>query len=278
MHPSRPESAVVDHGTRRCTIRALAALTILVPIILAVSVGGSAASGPTLGIGSPQAAAPQTIAAGGSDFMCGVRSDLTLSCWGRSNVELTSPPDGRYAVVAAGRRDVCALGIDSSMICWGRWYAGDAPLGQPAAPAGRFLALDVADTQACAIRTDQSLVCWGAQQGECRVPGHGAVRRFLAVAAVHDRAGGCAIRVDGTITCWGPDTWGEATPPSGTLPVLDFSGRQMYCAAPARAGSPTGASPAGVDGSTGWATLRRAATRPWPSAATPVARSTGTGW
>ncbi len=233
MHPSRPQSVVVNDGTRRWTTEALASLTILLLVILGASVGGSAASGPTLGIGSPHAAAPQTIAAGGSDFMCGVRSDLTLSCWGRSNVELTAPPDGRYAVVAAGRRDVCALAIDSSMVCWGRWYAGDAPLGEPVvAPAGRFLALDVADTHACAIRTDQSLVCWGAQQGERPAPVATVPSgQFLAVAAVHDRAGGCAIRIDGTITCWGPDTWGEATPPSGTFRALD-SGRQMYCADP----------------------------------------------
>jgi hypothetical protein len=178
------------------------------------------------------AATPQTIAAGGSDFMCGIRADLTLSCWGRPELGLTTPPDGRFAVVAAGRRDACALAIDSTMHCWGRWSAGSVPLEQPVvAPSGRFLALDVADTHACAIHADQSLVCWGAWQASddpnVDEPPAG---RFTAVAAVHDDSqGGCAIRLEGTIACWGPDTWGEATPPPGAFRAIE-SGRQAYCA------------------------------------------------
>ncbi len=186
--------------------------------------------------GRTVAIAAQTIAAGGSDFVCGIRSDLTLACWGRPTLDLGEPPAGLFAVVAAGRRDVCALAIDSTMTCWGRWYAGGAPRGGAPtgravqAPDGRFLTLDVADSQACAVGTDQSLTCWGLWQDDARSPLDGPpVGRYVAVAAVHDWFGGCAIRTDGSIDCWGPDTWGEATPPPGTFKAID-AGRQMYCA------------------------------------------------
>ncbi len=174
---------------------------------------------------------PQTIAAGGSDFLCGIRTDLRLSCWGRPTVALGAPPDGRFAALSAGRRAVCALAVDATMSCWGRWYSGGAPVGVTAsAPSGRFLTLDVADTQACAVRTNQSITCWGRWlDGASPLPSGPPTGRFVAVAAVHDWYGGCAIRVDGSLACWGPDTWGEATPPSGTFQAIE-SGRQMYCA------------------------------------------------
>ncbi len=87
----------------------------------------------------PLVAAPETIAAGGSDFLCGIRTDLTLSCWGRPDVGLAMPPPGRFAVVAAGRRDVCALAIDATMTCWGRWYAGGVPIAATGGCAGRSI-------------------------------------------------------------------------------------------------------------------------------------------
>ena len=200
-------------GRRRASSWLLLSLALVLP--------ATAAQGSSLDVQQrPLVAAPETIAAGGSDFLCGIRTDLTLSCWGRPEVGLTMPPPGRFAVVAAGRRDACALAIDATMSCWGRWSAGTVPLAQPVvAPAGRFLTLDVADTQACAIRTDQAVVCWGAWQTAGAPPADGPpAGRFTAVAAVHDWHGGCAIRLDGTIACWGPDDVGRGQSPIGHVP------------------------------------------------------------
>jgi hypothetical protein len=230
-----PRTRAQDGATRRWRLswRETLGLFLLVALLawgssVALAAGAApSADGPVQTMG-PVA---RTLAAGGSDFVCGVRDDLTLTCWGRATLDLTDPPTGRYGALAAGRRDVCALAIDATMACWGRWYDRTARLGEAVvAPAGRFVAVDVADTQACAVHTDGSLACWGAWQlqgpAQTDVPPSGT---FTAVAVVHDWYGGCAIRTDGTLACWGPDTWGERTPPQGGYRAI-AAGRQMYCA------------------------------------------------
>ena len=189
-------------------------------IAIAVLVASSAATLAVSGALTTTRAQFQSLAAAGSDVVCGIRTDATLDCWGRAAVSVVDPPPGSYTAVSAARRVACGLRRDASMACWGRWWTEIGADASVHPPSGTFSVVDLAEAQGCAIRTSGALACFGArdQRGSVDdvetiaegmegrdidryvretpplVPPAGT---FLDVAAVHDVGGGCAIRTAG---------------------------------------------------------------------------------
>jgi alpha-tubulin suppressor-like RCC1 family protein len=55
----------------------------------------------------------------GHAFVCGVRSNGTLECWGRNDADKATPPEGVFTGVTAGTDHACALRDDGRVVCWG---------------------------------------------------------------------------------------------------------------------------------------------------------------
>jgi len=188
------------------------------------------AMAPLADIAAPGGVGYQSLAAAGSDLLCGIRADDTLDCWGRSNISVADHPEGAFSGVSAARRVACGLREDHTMECWGRWFSGIDRGSEAVAPSGTYSKVDLAEEQGCAIGTDGSVTCFGRFDEVGSVPGVRPIDgTFTDVAAIHDDSGGCAIRTDGTVACWGDDTWGQATPPTGTFTDI-AAGRMTLCA------------------------------------------------
>jgi len=190
-----------------------AALLALAPL------AASAASGTTAELSTSGSVGYQSLAAAGSDVLCGIRADETLECWGRSRISVADHPEGAFNGISAARRAACGLREDHSMECWGRWYSDVDHQSQVIAPTGTFSKVDLAEEQGCAIGTDGAVTCFGrfdeAATGRGVSPISGT---FTDVAAIHDDFGGCGIRSDGSIACWGDDTATAASPAGVTTP------------------------------------------------------------
>ncbi len=196
-------------------------LMLTVPLAAMTSTVGSVSAG-SLGY--------QSVAAAGSDLLCGIRANDSLDCWGRSQISVADHPDGAFQGISASRRAACGLRADQGMECWGRWYSDVAHDSRVIAPSGAFVKLDLADEQGCAITTAGQITCFGGfEEGSAGSGVRPIEGSFIDVAAIHDDYGGCGIRVDGRIACWGDDTWGQASPPSGTFSDI-AAGRMTLCA------------------------------------------------
>jgi alpha-tubulin suppressor-like RCC1 family protein len=166
-------------------------------LILAIALAaGSLSSG---------VATASTIALG-SLHACGVRSDDTLTCWGRTSEGQTNAPSGTFTAVSAGvwSNTSCGLRTDGTLACWGTSY------GAP--PAGTFTEVASSGMHACALRADETVTCWGSNSVNQASPPGG---RFKAVATgwLHS----CGIRADRTAACWGTTNFGQTSPPAGTF-------------------------------------------------------------
>jgi alpha-tubulin suppressor-like RCC1 family protein len=121
----------------------------------------------------------------GEGHTCGVKSDGTLSCWGRNaeqqsgnhgEAQLNSPTlvntEHSWKQAAAGQSHSCGLRTDGSLWCWGSNTAQDAgyPLGletewQLTEPTpvgdGRWNSLATTGFHTCAVAENSDLWCWG---------------------------------------------------------------------------------------------------------------------
>ena len=96
------------------------------------------------------------------DYYCGIRTDGTLACSGTGRYGETTPPEGRFQSVSAGRRHACGVRVDDTVACWGRNTDGDGEvMGKATPPAGRFLSVSAGHNYTCGIRTNHTLACWG---------------------------------------------------------------------------------------------------------------------
>ncbi|MXZ98609.1 MAG: hypothetical protein F4Z23_06170, partial [Acidimicrobiaceae bacterium] len=53
---------------------------------------------------------------------CGLRTDATITCWGRNDEGQTDEPPGTFTAVTSGAGRSCGLRNDATIICWG-YYA-----------------------------------------------------------------------------------------------------------------------------------------------------------
>ena len=82
----------------------------------------------------PTADKPQAVfkaVSAGGDHSCGIRTDNTITCWGRNQWGQTNTPAGSFKAVSAGGYHICALRTDNTITCWGHPNHGraNAPTG-----------------------------------------------------------------------------------------------------------------------------------------------------
>lgn len=121
---------------------------------------------------------------------CGVRSDSTLGCWGKTMPTL---PSGEFIQVETTGSFGCGLRANGEVACWGTTYDTKGP---PA--AGPFSAITVGFSHVCALRPDGTVACWGSDfYGQSTPP----TDRFTRITA--GSGANCGIRPDKTLACWG---------------------------------------------------------------------------
>ena len=139
---------------------------------------------------------------------CGLRTDDTITCWGRNARGTGEAPRGTFQAVSAGSNQTCGVRTDGAVTCWGSNFTGRTD-----APAGTFKTLAAGTNHTCAIRTDDTVTCWGnSLYGQI----FGPTRSFKTVS-VNDRHS-CGVRVDNSITCRGDDSHGKTDAPAPPVP------------------------------------------------------------
>ena len=100
-------------------------------------------------------AASNAVTAGG-DHTCGLKTDATITCWGRNDFGKADAPSGTFNAVTAGADHTCGLKTDATITCWGRNDFGKAD-----APSGTFNAVTAGADHTCGLKTDATITCWG---------------------------------------------------------------------------------------------------------------------
>lgn len=54
-----------------------------------------------------------------SAFACGIKNEGELFCWGNDTKGQSTPPDGKFIQVSAGKEFACGLKADGTIECWG---------------------------------------------------------------------------------------------------------------------------------------------------------------
>ena len=70
------------------------------------------------------------VSAGG-EHSCALRTDGTITCWGRNVEGRLDAPSGSFSQISAGWHHSCGLRDDGTITCWGNNTYGqsDAPVG-----------------------------------------------------------------------------------------------------------------------------------------------------
>ena len=141
----------------------------------------------------PATAAAYRAVTAGEGHSCGLRSDDTITCWGRNDSGQSDAPAGSFKAVTAGGEHSCGLRSDDTITCWGPNFYGESD-----APAGSFKAVTAGqENHSCGLRSDDTITCWGSNfAGRSDAP----AGSFKAVTA--GRVHSCGLRSDDTITCW----------------------------------------------------------------------------
>ncbi|HRX70565.1 MAG TPA: DUF4214 domain-containing protein [Candidatus Competibacteraceae bacterium] len=147
-----------------------------------------------------------TQVSAGVSHTCGIRTDGTVACWGRNNDAEAMPPIGTFTKVSAGGSHTCGIKTDGTVTCWG--YNHD---GQATPPNGTFTQVSAGVSHTCGIRTDGTVACWGRNNDAEAMPPSGTFAQVSAGWAYT-----CGVQTDGAVACWGANGDGEATPPNGT--------------------------------------------------------------
>ena len=185
--------------------------------------------------------ATQIAVGGGSDAICALLDDGTVSCWGDNSSGAVGVPwtpallnrsNSLYLVptpvvglrnvieIEVGGQHVCARLRDRTLRCWGEnvWgQSGNGNIGDSAVTPTPVLGLKgVADLalrgdHVCALTEDQRVFCWGrndwcqtgkVEKGEVVTPTLVRGLREVVEVAVSG-AHSCARTCDGTVFCWG---------------------------------------------------------------------------
>ena len=118
--------------------------------------------------------------------MCGLRTDGTVVCRGRSS----APPEGeRFDEIFAGPLYVCGLGM-SSVACWDTGSDSDFLKKK-----SKFVSMAIGYQHFCGLDSDGVAECSGGEYGQ--PPAH---ERFVSLTGLGDTA--CGLRDDGYVVCW----------------------------------------------------------------------------
>ena len=214
-----------------------------------------------LGQASPPEDGQFIAIASGYAHSCGIREDLSLTCWGAENFAKAYPEDERFVSVDIGSLITCGIREDGIAVCWGDIYGSpdilDTPYsdisigffsicgllengspvcrgpefgGEPLVPQTlqdeRFVSISSGMLHTCALRADGSPVCWGGNAYGESSPPAGETLGAISSGGEHT----CALRSNDTPVCWGRDTFGQATPPDDEVFMAISSGREHTCA------------------------------------------------
>lgn len=202
--------------------------------------------------------AEQISAGGGSaGYVCAVRSDHTVWCWGANGLGMLGYPDGApmpmstspVAVpgvpatvvdVAAGWLTACARRSDGFMSCWGSNTNGELDDGTTMPRTGAVLSgshnalgLAAGYDVGCAWFSGYTR-CWGSNTDGNLGLGDGSSAPAVmgltdAIDVSLNEGTVCAVRAGGTVACWGNNDHGQVgdgtvTLRTGPVAVLGLSG------------------------------------------------------
>jgi alpha-tubulin suppressor-like RCC1 family protein len=160
----------------------------------------------------------------GSGYVCGLKNDGTVKCWGENYFDKAEAPDFHFMSVSAGRDHACGFLENGDVTCWGKYFSGATEVPE-LEPGASYELISLGLDFTCAVRGDRSLTCWGSNtNGKSSPPREGS---YTSVNAGSYHA--CAIRADGPLVCWGKDEDGQANPPEGEF-VQVSAGKDYTCA------------------------------------------------
>ena len=146
------------------------------------------------------------VVAGGDEFTCALRSDGSVTCFGRS-------PDGQAGAVGAPTQT--CFGMPPFQFCQ-TTYQPVGPTTVTGFGTETAVAISTGVDHACAVLSDGTVACWGRNSaGQLGVAGgsnHVAtvvpgVSDAVAVAAGADHT--CALTSTGSALCWGSNANGQ---------------------------------------------------------------------
>jgi alpha-tubulin suppressor-like RCC1 family protein len=100
----------------------------------------------------------------GHNHTCGVKTDNSVSCWGRDEFGLLNHPVENFESVSAGYRHTCGIRTDDgSVVCWGITNGSEDDHGQVSntPSSGSFLSVSAGWGHTCGVKSDGSVMCWG---------------------------------------------------------------------------------------------------------------------
>ena len=162
---------------------------------------------------------------------CGLLTDGTPLCWGRSSVEGvgTDTPPGNFVSISRGGH-TCALREDGTPVCWDFVEEGEHTC-QAKENGGIYCKLDGQGTPSATTNdrdggTTVSRTITIIQGYYDQTPPAGQKFKAISVGWTH----ACALQEDGTPVCWGSNQYGKASPPLGEKFSAISSGTGHTCA------------------------------------------------
>jgi alpha-tubulin suppressor-like RCC1 family protein len=123
---------------------------------------------------------------GRGHFVCAIRVNRTLACWGQqTNPALYPAPSGQFLQICCGLTFACALQSDNAILCFGA-----APFSIQS--TGPFVHISCGRKHLCALDSLSRMHCFGEQ-----TEFDGSVVQVSSEGS----EGQCAVRPDGTVSC-----------------------------------------------------------------------------
>jgi hypothetical protein len=165
----------------------------------------------------------------GQAFVCAVRTDGTVACFGTDGAQqqfpVPTPPTGTFTRLVADYNRVCGLRTDGSVACW---YT-TPPTGFPSQiPKGPFVDVVLASEGECGLHPDGSFECWedpGAGGPGSWVTANAPPGPYESIAVAMVDA--CGIRQGGELVCWNLGGTPTNPPPARFKQIL--AGSQGFC-------------------------------------------------
>jgi hypothetical protein len=183
----------------------------------------------------PSAAPPSGLeardVAGGATHALAIQVDHTLRTWG-SGLAASTPPAGKFSLVAARSSYSIALRRDGTLFGWGslalapdifgkgKGWVSDGK-GHFFVPNDQFVAIAAGNNHILALRADGTVAAWGKDVlGSTRAP---AGIRFTAIAA----GSGYSLGLDreGALHLWGDAGEGRGAVPAGRFVAIGAGAR-----------------------------------------------------
>ena len=190
---------------------------------------------------SPSASGDFVQVAAGHKHTCGLRTNGTVVCWGKT-YHYQPPSDDDFKQISAGgsgfndRGHTCGVRSNGRVVCWGSNVDGEST-----PPTGTFQQVSAGGNSTCGMKTDGTVACWGSRTslppitfqqisnglnhlcglmttGYILCPNDVAaptLGNFQQVSTGNHHA--CGVKTDGYVSCWGDDSEGQVSPPTGTF-------------------------------------------------------------